>query len=261
MPTNSQIPLPPTMQRCRWRWFWSHLHVVVTIKPIPPNNTNIKTPFFKQPNLNIWFHKEVLSNFKRRLGSLSSLEDFLSINAFLKVILMKKLWFFLKSCQLGFVFGVHGMSNQFIGKPNSFDITNGHTMKVLKGQEKQENPFIKRRVLIASKWSSSSPLLHCFCCYKPNHSVHERSQKFVKIVGWAPSPNVKATTTTQRRSGEVCDRRKRSWRGRWDFILGTLFHICEIRGGNSYSCSCVKFISCPLMRIRLYGSTLSQHVY
>ena len=86
---------------------------------------------------------------------------------------------------MGFVFGVHGMSNQFIGKPNSFDITNGHTMKVLKGQEKQENPFIKRRVLIASKWSSSSPLLHCFCCYKLNHSVHERSQKFVKIVGWA----------------------------------------------------------------------------
>ena len=102
MPTNSQIPLPPTMQRCRWRWFWSHLHVVVTIKPIPPNNTNIKTPFFKQPNLNIWFHKEVLSNFKRRLGSLSSLEDFLSINAFLKVILMKKLWFFFKKLSIGF---------------------------------------------------------------------------------------------------------------------------------------------------------------
>ena len=120
MPANSQIPLPPTMQRCWWRWFWSHLHVLVaTIKPSLLLIQTSKPFFLKQPNFNIWFYKEVLSNFKRRLGSLSSLKDFLSISAFLKVILMKKLRF-LKNFQLGFVFGVQGMSNQFIGKPNLF---------------------------------------------------------------------------------------------------------------------------------------------
>ena len=68
--------------------------VVVTFKPIPLVNTNIKTPFFKQTkSQHLVSSKEVQSNFERRLGSLSSLEDFLSINAILKVILMKKLLF------------------------------------------------------------------------------------------------------------------------------------------------------------------------
>jgi len=71
--------------------------VAATIKPITSVNTNIKTPFFKQTkSQHLVSSKEVLSNFKRRLDSLSSLDVFISINAFLKVILMKKLRFLKK---------------------------------------------------------------------------------------------------------------------------------------------------------------------
>ncbi|XP_023896962.2 protein OXIDATIVE STRESS 3 LIKE 4 [Quercus suber] len=74
--------------------------------------------------------KEVQSNFKRGLGSLSSLEDSLPIK--------------------------RGLSNHFTGKSKSFaSLSEVEVAGTVKDLEKQENPFNKRRrVLIASKWNS-----------------------------------------------------------------------------------------------------------
>lgn len=74
--------------------------------------------------------KEVQSNFKRGLGSLSSLEDSLPIK--------------------------RGLSNHFTGKSKSFaNLSEVVVAGTVKDLEKQENPFNKRRrVLIASKWST-----------------------------------------------------------------------------------------------------------
>lgn len=71
--------------------------------------------------------KEVQSNFKRGLGSLSSLEDSLPIK--------------------------RGLSNHFTGKSKSFaNLSEVEVVGTVKDLEKQENPFNKRRrVLIASK--------------------------------------------------------------------------------------------------------------
>ena len=41
--------------------------------------------------------------------------------------------------------------------------------------------------------------------------------------------------------------------------INTLIDNTATRGGNS--CSRVGFVSCRLMSIRIYGSTLTQHVY
>ena len=83
-------------------WSWSLNQSLLLIQT--------SKPFFKPDQISTFSSKQVQSNFKRRLGFLSSLEDFLSINAFLKVNLMKK-YDFEKSCQLGFVFVVQGMTN------------------------------------------------------------------------------------------------------------------------------------------------------
>ncbi|KAL4603289.1 hypothetical protein ACB092_10G113500 [Castanea dentata] len=74
--------------------------------------------------------KEVQSNFKRGLGSLSSLEDSLPIK--------------------------RGLSNHFSGKSKSFaNLSEVEVASTVKDLEKQENPFNKRRrVLIASKWNT-----------------------------------------------------------------------------------------------------------
>lgn len=74
--------------------------------------------------------KEVQSNFKRGLGSLSSLEDTLPIK--------------------------RGLSNHFTGKSKSFaNLSEVEVVGTVKDLEKQENPFNKRRrVLIASKWNT-----------------------------------------------------------------------------------------------------------
>ena len=84
--------------------------VVVTIKRNPPINTNIKTPFFNQ-NKSQHFHLGRCRAISREdLVFCLLWKTFFSINAFLKVNLMKK-YDFEKSCQLGFVFVVQGMSN------------------------------------------------------------------------------------------------------------------------------------------------------
>lgn len=138
--------------------------------------------------------KEVQSNFKRGLGSLSSLEETLPIK--------------------------RGLSNHFIGKSKSF--ANLSDVGTVKDLEKQENPFNKRRrVLIASKWSSkrtsfyssnnpkSMPLLALNedGDEDEDENEHQERQEYPSSSSSSSSPSSSTSTSTSEKKEQEGDQK------------------------------------------------------